>query len=124
MLNNDKSLEKLKDCTRCHFDAPTAFLICYKEDESWVRPYDSALSAPVDASIVTTHMMLAAENYGIGCCWVMHFDPAKMRNTFSIPENLHPAALLVMGHPHADAQPAERHFSRKAIEEIAVYDTF
>ena len=61
VLNTDESLKKLKNCTRCHFDAPTAFLICYNENESWVRPYDGTLSAPVDASIVTTHMMLQAE---------------------------------------------------------------
>ena len=57
VINTDASIEKLKNCTRCHFDAPTAFLICYNKDESWVRKYDGALSAPVDATIVATHMM-------------------------------------------------------------------
>lgn len=124
VLNTDESISKLKNCTRCHFDAPTAFLICYCDSESWVRPYDGALSAPCDASIVTTHMMLAAQNENIGSCWVMHFNPEKMRETFSIPENVHPAALLVMGYPHEDAAPADRHSSFRPIEEIIFYDSF
>ena len=27
VLNNDESVKKLKNCTKCHFDAPTAFVL-------------------------------------------------------------------------------------------------
>ena len=37
VLNNERSLEKLKKCTKCHFNAPTAMLVCYNEGESWKR---------------------------------------------------------------------------------------
>ena len=124
VLNTDESIEKLKTCTRCHFDAPCAMLICYNKNESWVRPYDGALSAPVDAAIVTTHMMLAAHNIGVGTCWVMHFDPFKMKEAFNIPENIEPAALLVMGYPAEDAVPIEMHFKTRPIDEVVVYDSF
>ena len=33
VLNTDESVEKLKKCTKCHFDAPTAMLICYNVQE-------------------------------------------------------------------------------------------
>lgn len=75
VLNTDESIAKLKECTKCHFNEPTAVLVCHNKDESWVRKYDGALSSPVDAAIVTTHMMLETHNIGVGCCWVMHFDP-------------------------------------------------
>ena len=65
VLNTAESMEKLRTCTKCHFDAPTAMLICHNPAESWTRPYDGALSSPVDAAIVTTHMMLAAQNLGV-----------------------------------------------------------
>ncbi|MEE1049037.1 MAG: nitroreductase family protein, partial [Clostridia bacterium] len=58
VLNTDESMEKLRSCTKCHFGAPSAMLVCYNSDETWKRPYDGALSAPVDAAIVATHMML------------------------------------------------------------------
>ena len=124
VLNTDESVKKLKDCTKCHFDAPTAMLICYNKEESWVRKYDGALSAPVDAAIVTTHMMLMAESLGIGSCWVMHFDPFAMKNTFNIPENIEPLALLVMGYPHPDAKPLDMHEKVRPQNETVFYDTF
>ena len=43
VLNTDEAIEKLKKCTKCHFDAPCAMLVCYNKDESWKRPYDGAL---------------------------------------------------------------------------------
>ena len=66
VLNTDESIAKLKNCTKCHFNAPTAMLVCHNRKESWIRKYDGALSSSVDAVIVTTHMMLACKNEGIG----------------------------------------------------------
>jgi len=124
VLNNDESLVELKKCTKCHFDAPCAMLICYNKDETWIRPYDSALSAPVDASIVATHIMLEAANLGVGSCWVMHFDPFKMREAFNIPKNFEPHALLVMGYPHESAAPLEMHSNKRPLDEVVFYDSF
>ncbi len=124
VLNSDSAIQKLQKCTRCHFGAPTAFLVCHNKDESWVRPYDGALSSPVDAVIVATHMMLKAWEIGVGCCWVMHFNPAVMKETFNIPESIEPVALLVMGYPAEDSKPLELHDKVRPIEEVVFYDTF
>lgn len=124
VLNTDKSIKKLKECTKCHFDAPCALLVCHNENESWRRPYDGALSSPVDAAIVATHMMLAAHNEGIGCCWVMHFDPQKITETFNLSKGIIPYALLVMGYPSKDAKPLEMHFKTRPKEEVVFFDSF
>ena len=124
VLNTDEAMSKLRDCTKCHFGAPTAMLICHNKEESWIRKYDGALSSPVDSAIVTTHMMLAAHNEGVGCCWVMHFDPAAMRESFNIPESIEPLALLVMGYPAEDAKPIEMHYKTRPIDEVVFYDSF
>ena len=124
VLNRDEEMEKLSECTRCRFNAPTAMLICYNRDESWVRPYDSALAAPVDAAIVTTHMMLKAHELGVGTCWVMHFNPSAMREKFNIPENIIPEALLVMGYPSENAEPSPRHSDFRSLDEVVVYGSF
>jgi nitroreductase len=124
VLNTDESIAKLKACTKCHFNAPTAMLICHNKNESWVRKYDGALSSPVDAAIVTTHMMLAAHNEGVGCCWVMHFDPVAMRESFRIPAHVEPLALLVMGYPSDDAKPLDLHFQSRPIEETVFWEEF
>lgn len=124
VLNTDESINKLRDCTRCHFGAPTAMLICHKKNESWKRPYDGALSSPVDAVIVTTYLMLAAYNIGVGSCFVMHFNPAAVREAFGIPENIEPSALLVLGYPSEDAKPLDLHYKCRPIDEIVYYDHF
>ena len=124
VLNTDDSIGKVRGCTKCHFGAPTAMLVCHNRDESWKRKYDGALSSPVDAVIVATHIMLAAQNEGVGTCMVMHFDPAAMRETFAIPENVEPVVLLVMGYPSEDAKPIPMHFETRPLEDVVVYDTF
>ena len=74
---NEESLTKLKDCTKWHFDCKLAMLVCYNKDECWTRRYDGAQCGVVDASIVTTHLMLAAHEIGIGSTWVMSYNPEK-----------------------------------------------
>jgi len=124
VVNNEASMSKLRKCTKCHFDAPAAMIVCYNVDESWVRPYDGALSAPVDGAIVATHMMLEAHNQGVGCCWVMHFNPEALKETFSIPENVNPLAILIMGYPDDESEPIELHYKYRDKSEIVYYDTF
>lgn len=124
VINEENTLAKLKECTRCHFDAPCALLVCYNKEECWTRPYDGNQSGIVDASIVTTHMMLQAWELGIGSTWVMHFNPFKMREEFKIPDNIEPVALLVMGYPASDAVPNERHTVYRPTEETVFYNNF
>lgn len=124
VMNTDESIAKLKKCTKCHFNAPTAMLVCHNKEESWERKYDGARSSPVDAVIVTTYLMLAAQNEGVGTCWVMHFDPAAMREVFNIPDNVEAIALLVMGYPSDDAKPLDMHFRSRPINETVFYEDF
>lgn len=124
VIEEEASLAKLKECTKSHFDAPLAMLICYHKEEGWTRRYDGAISAPVDCSIVTTHIMLGAWEMGIGSCWVMSFDPQKMRENFNIPAELEPVALLVMGYPSEDSVPNPRHEETRPMEDVVRYNCF
>ena len=124
VLESEEALTKLKGCTKCHFDAPLALLVCYNKEECWTRKYDGKQSGEVDASIVTTHMMLAAWELGVGSTWVMHFDPFAMREQFSVPENIEPVALLVLGYPAEDAVPFHMHGEFRPMDEVIVKETF
>ena len=124
VLNSSESIEKLRKCSKCHFDAPTAMLICYNKDECWYRPYDNASCGPMDASIVTTHMMLEATELGVGTTWVMHFNPQTLREEFLIPDSIEPVALLVMGYPAEDASAFPGHSQFRPKSEIIVYNHF
>ncbi len=124
LLNTDESVEKLKDCTKCHFDAPCAMIVCCNMDETWTRKFDGAKSAPVDAAIVTTHIMLAAHDIGVGSCWVMYFEPDKLRKAYNIPDSYEPVAILVMGYPAPDAKVDPCHDKKRPMDEVVFYDTF
>lgn len=124
ILNTDDSIERLKPCTKCHFNAPTAMLICYNRQECWTRKYDGATCGAVDATIVATHVLLEAAELGIGATCVMHFDPVAMRNAFSIPDYIEPVVLLVMGYPAPNAAPLPLHSQFRPMDEVVVYDTF
>ena len=122
VIDAPESLEKLRRCTKCHFDAPAALLVCHDREACWKRPYDGKLSGDIDASIVATHMMLAAAALGVGTTWVMHFIPEAVRQEFSLPERLEPTALLVMGYPAGDAAPYPGHLTRRELEETVFYN--
>lgn len=124
VINSEEAIEKLKKCTLCHFNAKTAMLVCEETAAAWTRKYDQKKSGDIDAAIVTTHMMLAAESIGVGTTWVMHFIPNAMRTEFEIPEEYEPVALLVMGYPADDAAPYSGHFEFKDEKELVFYNKF
>lgn len=124
VLNTDESMEKLKKCTRSHFNAPTAMIIGYNKNESWVRKADGVMSAPIDATIVTTHMMLMAHSLNVGSCMVLSFDAKALREEFSIPEDFEISLILIMGYPHPDAEPGPMHAEYRPIDEVVSYEHF
>lgn len=124
VIEDRQARAKLRECTNYHFNCPVALLICVDSKSAWTRSFDNKNSGDIDASIVATHMMLAAADIGLGTTWVMSFDPKKIREAYSIPASLEPVVLLVMGHPADDATPNPKHNERKALSETTVYNTF
>ncbi len=113
---------KTNDCTKCTFDAPLLMVICYDKDVSWKRRFDGKDMGTVDASIVTTYLMLGAVELGLGSTWVAAFDPEIARNVLHIPENYEPVAFLPIGYPMMEA--GNRHYERKNTEEFSFRNTF
>lgn len=120
VLKSKEAIEKLQKCKYSHFGETLAFIIGYDKTKCWVREFDNKDSGEVDASIVTTHMMLEASSLGIGSTWVMHYIPEALRKEFNIPDNFVDTAILVMGYPNVDASPSKSHFEKKEffVEEL------
>lgn len=123
-LQSEQALEKLGKVTSCTYGCSLALVVCYDDTRSWKRPFDGKDSGDIDASIVTTHMMLAAQELGVGSTWVMFFDPDAAREQFELPGHIHPVAILVMGYPAEDAAPSERHSVREPLEVTAPGEHF
>lgn len=124
VINSKESWEKLNKCFPFQYNAPVAFLICYDNSESWKRKFDGKDEGDIDASIVTTHIMLQATELDIGTVWIGAFNPDVLRTEFSIPDNIVPVAILFAGYPAEDSEPTPMHYERKTIDEIVSYNNF
>lgn len=116
LIQSGDGLERVKDCTRYHFNAPLTLIICYDNTVSWKRSFDHYDMGAVDAGIVTTHMMLEIAELGLGSTWVGHFDPQKVKENFSLPENIIPVAILPIGYPAKESSPNPNHTKRQELE--------
>jgi len=122
VLNSDEALNKLKECTSYHFDAPLALIIACDESDCWKRGTDGKKSGEVDASIVASHMMLEAAELGLGTTWVGSFNPNAVMTKFNFPKNFVPVAILPIGYPVDNYQPAPGHNQRKPVQQTVFYN--
>lgn len=76
------------------------------------------------APIATTHMMLDATSLGLGTTWVAAFNPEAAREAYQVPENLEIVALLPLGYPASDVEPAPKHFEREPMEHMVSWHRF
>ena len=110
VVKSAENLEKLSTVCRFTFGAPVVLVIGYDTERDWKNKRAAgAGSGETDAAIVTTHMMLAAWEQGIGSCWVGAFDPSKIKEVLALPENIRVTALLPLGYPSPDAEPFSLH---------------
>jgi len=116
VLRSPETIEKGEQLTGCMYGAGTALLVCFDKERVWhnvMRP--NYTYGEVDASIVTTHMMLAAWELGVGSVWVGHFNDEEVKKAFNLPENIVPVAFLPLGYAaigpkeyqHSSFRPAE-----------------
>lgn len=119
LLHSADALAKIRSLTPCTYDAPAVFMICSDSSRSWHSPFDSGYeSGEMDASIVCTHMMLEAQELGLGSCWVLLFDPERIRSVFSLPENIRPVCLLPVGYPAESSRPASDHSRTRSVSDV------
>lgn len=124
VLESEEALQKLKDCTPCHYNAKAAFVVSYDRNVCWKREADGAPSGQIDASIAAVQMMYEAFEQGIGCTWVMGFNAPLLKTAYHMPETLEPVVILVCGYPASDVRPSSRHAKREALDVLVKYDDY
>lgn len=112
-------IAKLNDVSPCLYGAPQCFVFCYNDDNVVQR--GAGNYGDIDVTIVLTHMMLEAENLGIGTCIVGYFDAARLQESLQLPANVHPVLLMPFGYPSADSKPSDNHTSYRPLEETVEY---
>ncbi len=87
--------------------APLVVAVCAVPGEAWVRR-DGWSAAETDATIVMTHIILAAADLGLGTCWIANFDPAAAREVLGLDEGIVPVAFTPLGYPADSPAPKKR----------------
>ena len=70
VLQSAEALAKFDTLTPCRYGADTVLLVCFDRNEVYHYPGGLRDSGIEDASIVATHLMLAAKNAGVESCWI------------------------------------------------------
>jgi nitroreductase len=81
---------------------------------------DLRVDSALNSAIATTHIMLAAHDLGLGCCWVKLCKDDEVLRILEVPDGYYMAAVLAIGYP--DESPNQR--PRLPIAGMVHYDKF
>lgn len=115
VLQSAEALTKIDSVTPCRYGAPTVLVVAFDKNNVFTYPGGKRDSGVEDASIVATHMILAAADEGVASCWVNFFDPEKLAQALGLPENEEVLMVMDLGYPAEDALPLPNHGSRKPL---------
>ena len=117
-VSRPETLDAIKGVTRSNYGAPLLLVVGCRPADAWVRRYDGKNGAEVDAAIVATYLMLAAENEGLSTLWGGSFDPAMLRGNLPGTEGYELVAMINVGYPAPDSKPSAMHAERKTVGEL------
>ena len=116
------SKEKLEEVGECYHrewfkQAPHILVVVGDKSKSWVRSYDDYNSIETDLAIAMDHLILAAENEGVGTCWIIAYDYQKLAKAIDLKENEVIYCITPLGYPY-DGFQKKGNKIRKSLEEV------
>ena len=121
VVQNKEILEDIDKLTRCRYGAPTVLVVAFDKENVFTYPGGLRNSGIEDATIVATHMILAAANEGVDSCWLNFFDPEKLAEALGLPENEEILMLMDLGYATEGIGPLPKHTDRKRLEQTVSY---
>lgn len=121
VVQSENGLARIDKLTPCRYGAATVLLVAFDKHNVFTYPGGKRDSGVEDATIVATHMMLAAKSVGVDSCWLNFFDPDIMAKEFDLPENEEVLMLLNLGYAAEGVKPLAPHNQRKEISETVAY---
>jgi len=122
LIQSPEMLDKVRVCYhRSWFkDAPHILVVLGLKDKAWVRGFDGYNSVETDMAIVMTHLLLAAENEGVGACYIEAYDPAILRKALELDDNQVVYGITPLGYQR-QGFTKKGNKSRKLLKEIVKY---
>ena len=121
VVQSEEGLAKIDKVTPCRYGAPTVLVVAFNKNHVFTYPGEKRDSGIEDASIVATHLMLAAYNAGVDSCWINFFNPEELAADLSLPEDEEILMLLDLGYASEKGKPLPNHCSRKELAETVQY---
>lgn len=121
VIQSEEGLAKIDAVTPCRYGATTCVVVAWDRTNTFTYPGGTRDSGAEDATIVATHMMLAAANAGVDSCWINFFDPEKLAKELDLPENEEILMILDLGYAAEGVGPLPNHASRKPLSETVSY---
>ena len=121
VVQSEKGLAAIDKATPCRYHAPMVLVVAYHKNNVFTYPGGKRDSGTEDASIVATHMMLAAYNEGVDSCWINFFDPDELAQALHLPEEEEILMLLDLGIAAEGTKALPNHNSRKDLAETVSY---
>ena len=122
LVSSDEMLAEIRKCYKGEWfqNAPHILIVKGDKNEAWTRSADSYNSLETDLTIAMDHMILAAENEGIGTCWIAAFDPAALRSALNLLPEEEVFAITPLGYtPEGFEKKADK--KRKSLDEVALF---
>ncbi|MCM1290833.1 MAG: nitroreductase family protein [Prevotella sp.] len=121
VVRSAEALAKIDRCTPCRYAAPTVLVVAFNKDNVFTYPGGKRDSGIEDATIVATHLILAASEIGVNSCWVNNFDPEKLHSALGLPDEEEILMILDLGFAAEGADPLPNHDSRKPLNQTVSY---
>ena len=122
VISSSAMLEKVRACYQRDWfkDAPYILVILGLKNHAWNRSYDGYNSIETDIAIAMTHIILAAENEGVGACWVAAYNPALLKEAIKPGEDQLIFGITPLGYPNPGFQKSLNK-KRKSLKEIVEF---
>ena len=117
VVQSAEALAKIDSVTPCRYGAPTVLVVAFDKNNVFTYPGGKRDSGVEDATIVATHMILAAADEGVDSCWINFLDPEKLAEVLDLPENEEVLMVMDLGYAAEGAGPLANHGSRKDLSE-------
>ena len=121
VVRSEENLAKIDKATPCRYGAETVVVVAFDKSNVFTYPGEKRDSGVEDATIVATHMMLAATDVGVDSCWINFFNPEVMAKELGLPENEEVLMMLDLGYAAEETKPLAMHNQRKELAETVTY---
>ena len=121
VVQSENGLAAIDKVTPCRYGAPVVLVVAYNKNNVFTYPGEKRDSGIEDASIVATHMLLAAYNEDVDSCWINFFNPDELAQALNLPEDEEVLMLLDLGIAADGTKALPNHNSRKELTETVTY---